>query len=86
MIPIKLICRTVFLNAESNGWQYAHTIKVVDVRVDDRLPVTKDDPEKTAWLIVDLVDLCRSIEKLLRKVTRDGDRAVVRDMLRNPVV
>ena len=38
------------------GFQYAHTIKVINVQVDDNLTAGHEGKETTAWLIVDLTD------------------------------
>ena len=38
------------------GFQHAHTVKVVDIRIDDTLTVEHDGKEVEGWLIVDLTD------------------------------
>ena len=38
------------------GFQHAHTIKVVDVRVEDTLMAEHDGKEAEGWLIVELTD------------------------------
>ena len=38
------------------GFQHAHTIKVIDVRVDDTLTSERDGKDVEAWLIADLTD------------------------------
>lgn len=40
----------------NNGWQYAHTVKIVDVKVRDTLTEKVADVERQDWLIVDLSD------------------------------
>jgi hypothetical protein len=48
-----LIWKSVGYN---NGWQYAHTTKIVKVRVEDTLTHEVDGVAQQCWLIVDLTD------------------------------
>jgi hypothetical protein len=38
------------------GFQHAHTVKVVDIRIEDTLTAEHDGKEVEGWLIVELTD------------------------------